>query len=346
MGLSVAMITPWGKNVRCGIRTYSEKLVNALAKLGVDIYIVRWPRFGARTPELVESMVLDKIPVDQIALVHVQHEYGLFSPNLEASFFKALKSFGKPIVTTMHAVGNWEVDRIIAEASDRVMVHNEFCFKRFGYPEKTVIIEHGCEPKECPPADECKRSLGIDPRIPIVGYQGFISSYKGLETLIEAMTKVPNAALLIGGGWHVEAETDYIMRLKRWSLETLKGRCQWLGYVEDERLPTVYGAMSIVVYPSRYISESGALLMALSHGKAVIASNLPPTREKAMLGALMTFKSVEDLRRKIRRLLKDEALRRGLEEDAKAYAESVSWPKVAEKHLRLYEEILNRRVTI
>jgi glycosyltransferase involved in cell wall biosynthesis len=126
----------------------------------------------------------------------------------------------------------------------------------------------------------------------------------------------------------------------------LRGRCKWLGYVPDEQLATAYGAMDILVYPSRFATESGALLTALSHGKAVIASNLPPFKEKEKLGALMTFKGVEDLKRKIKRLLKDEALRHRLEEGAKAYAESVSWPKVAEKHLRLYEEILNRRVTI
>ncbi|GAH85036.1 unnamed protein product, partial [marine sediment metagenome] len=136
------------------------------------------------------------------------------------------------------------------------------------------------------------------------------------------------------------AETRYIEELKRDSLMKLPGRCQWLGYVPDERLSTAYGAMRIVVYPSKMITESGALLMALSHGKAVIASDLRAVREKRKLGALMTFKSVVDLRRKIKRLLKDGEARRELEEGARAYAEANAWEKVAEQHVELYEELL------
>jgi len=151
---------------------------------------------------------------------------------------------------------------------------------------------------------------------------------------------VPKAALLIAGGWHVQEETEYITQLKEVSLAALPNRCQWLGYVPNEQLPTAYGAMDLVVYPSRFSTESGALIMALSHGKAVIASNLPPFREKEKVGALMTFKGVKDLAAKIKRLLNDEELRRQLEQGAKKYVAETSWDKVAEKHIKLYEDLL------
>ena len=340
MGLSVAMITPW--NVRCGIFTYTRSLAYALAKLGVDVYIVRWPRFGFRSPELIESCVLDKIPIDKVDVIHHQNEYGLLMPNLEGTFYSRLKQLAKPLVVTMHAVGSYAIDKVVADVSDRAICHNEFCARHFqGDSQKVVIIPHGCLPTQTPPMDECKRALGIDPRIPVVGYQGFISPPKGVEQLVQAMIGVPNAALLIGGGWVVGEETQYIMSLKQWSLEVLKGRCQWLGYVPDEKLATVYGAMDVFVYPSRFATESGALLTALSHGKATIASNVPPFKEKEKQGALMTFKGVEDLKRKIKRLLKDEALRQRLEEGARKFAEQNSWGSVGEKHLSLYKAILN-----
>jgi glycosyltransferase involved in cell wall biosynthesis len=339
MGLKIGMIAPWGKNIRCGIRTYSEKLVNALAQLGVDVYIVRWPRFGFRSPELIESCVLDKIP--NVDIIHHQCEYGLLTPNLEGILYSRLKQLAKPLVVTMHAVGSYAIDKVVGDVSEKVICHNEFCARHFqGDKSKVVIIAHGCSPQQTPPMDECKRVLGIDPRIPVVGYQGFISPPKGLETLIEAMTKVPNAALLIGGGWFVGEETDYIMRLKQYSLEALRGRCKWLGYVSDEQLPAVYGSFNILCYPSIHATESGALLTGLSHGRATLASAVPPFKEKEKLGALMTFKSVEDLKRKIKRLLKDEALRHKLEEGAKAYASKNSWSAVASKHLSLYQHIL------
>lgn len=308
----------------------------ALSKLGVEIYIVRQPRFGSRTNALFE-LLASQVPVDKIDLIHCEHEYGLYH-GVENHFYMHLKALGKPVVTTMHSAGNFQLDRIVSENSDRVIVHNEFCARRFGYP--CVIINHGCSgPFKSPPIDVCKKDLGIDPRARIVGYVGFISSYKGLEWLVEAMTKVPKAALLIGGGWHAAgAETQYITELKKTSLKILRGRCQWLGYVPDERLSAIYGAMDIVVYPSRFITESGALLMALSHGKAVIANNLRPVREKAKEGALTTFKSVRGLTRKIKQLLKDQDLRAELERGATEYAEKNSWANVASLHLSLYED--------
>ena len=229
--------------------------------------------------------------------------------------------------------------------SDRVIVHNKYCAKLFGYPEKTVIIPHGASPAETMDAEKAKKSWGIDPRIPIIGTLGFIGYYKGIETLLEAMVKVTKAALLIGGGFHTETDTPYIAGLRQKSLEVLPGRCQWIGYVPDDRLSAAYSSMSIVCYPSLFATESGALLMALSHGKAVLASRIAPFKEKEKLGALMTFKGVKDLSRKIKRLLKDEMLRKSLEEGARRYCEDNSWDKVAVKHTELYEEVLNQPKT-
>lgn len=340
MGLNVAMITTW--KTRCGIASYSENLGNALAKQGVNVYIVRIPRFGHKDPAIFQNIV-DSIPLGKIDLITVQHEYGLYA-GIDANFFLTLGRLGKPVVTTMHSVGNWELDNIIFGVSSKIIVHNEFCYRRLGCHEKACIIPHGMTPLQTPPPpkDACKKYLGIQPEVPIVGYLGFISNYKGLETLIEAMTKVPNAALLIGGGWFIEAETQYIVGLKHRSLELLPNRCQWLGYVADDELNMAYGAMDLVVYPSRFMTESGALLMALSHGKAVIATDLAPAREKAKQGVLTTFKSGNDLTKKIKRLISSPDLRMKFEEAATKFTQENSWANIAKKHIELYANIAGR----
>jgi len=336
MDLKIGLVTTWHR--KCGIATYSENLSRTLAGLGVEVFIIRMPRFGVKTPELLAN-VIHKIPKDQIDLIHVQHEYGIWS-GLEGGFYGELKRLELPIVTTAHATGmNFMVDRVLANASDKVIVHNEYCRKRF--VGSSVVIPHGClDLVDCPPEDECKETLGVPKEAPLVGYVGFITPAKGLEYVINAMSKVKEAALLIGGGYHAGKETGYMQELKERSLALLPGRVQWLGYVEDEMLPVVYGAMRIVVYPSISMSESGALLMALSHQKAVIASSLKPVREKEKLGALTTFKNVRELRRKIKRLLKDDDWRRSLEMGARRYVEENSWRNVALKHIKLYEEVL------
>ncbi len=334
MGLKIAMVTPW--RVRCGIFSYSENLIEALVKHDVEVYVLRLPRFGGKTKELLQN-VAEKARHVEVDCVHVQHEYGLYK-GLEDSFYAVLKGIGKPIISTVHASGNFPLDALISNYSSRVIVHNKFCQRRFS--GLSIIIPHGCKPVTCPPKEECRKNWDIQPLdAPVVGYAGFISEYKGLEFLIEAMSKV-KAGLLIGGGWHVEAETMYIRMLREKSLKLLPKKCEWLGYIPDDRLSSFYGGLDVVVYPSRFSTESGALLMALSHGKAVISSNLSPFKSKEKEGALITFRGVKDLTRKIKRLLKDEELRRKLEEGAKAFARKNSWENVAQQHIRLYKELL------
>lgn len=338
MGLKIAMCTSWMQ--KCGIFTYSRGLSEAIARLGHEVYIVRLIRFGAKTADYFRVLA-ESFPKDADVIV-ISHEYGLYQ-GVETQFYRTLKRLypKTPIISICHAVGKWDTDSLIAYASDKVVVHNEFCKRRFGHDEKTVIIQHGCKPVECPPKMECRKAWGITSlTVPIVAYVGFISSYKGLERLFEAMVKVRKVALLVGGGWHVTREIEYIETLRQRSERLLGERCRWLGYIPDEKLATLYGSSDIVVYPSRFATESGALLMALSHGKAVIASNLSPFKEKEKLGALMTFKNAKDLTRKIKRLLKDEDLRRKLEEGAKTFARKNSWKNVARQHIELYKEVL------
>jgi len=333
------MITPW--NVKCGISTYSRSLVNAIANHGHEVYIIKLPRFGHLNQATLQNVV-DSIPTDKIDLTHVQHEYGLYR-SLEKSFYSSLKSLGKPKFTTMHAIRIWAIDHVVSTASDKVIVHNEFCQGRFA--GESIIIPHGASPLKTPPPPivECKKSLGISPKVPVVGYLGFISTYKGLETLINAMVKVPKAGLLIGGSWHTEEETVYIFGLKELTLKLLSKRCHWLGYISDEDMGRVYASMDCLVYPSRYATESGALITALGNGKAVIANALKPFIEKEKAGALITFKqdSVDDLARKIRKLLRDKKLQRRLEEGAKKYCEKTAWPTIAKQHIELYQDLVS-----
>jgi len=335
LGLKVAMVSPW--HVRCGISSYTENLVGALAEKGVDVYVVRLPRFGMLTDGILDSLARS-IPADKVDLVHVQHEYGRYQ-NLEGGFYGALSKLGLPVVTTMHATGNFPVDSVVADASGKVIVHNEWCRRLFAYPDKVEVIPHGCKPIHPPQRAAARVYLDLPEKAPLVGYCGYISPTKGLEVLIDAVAEVEGVGLLVAGGWFTEGDTKYISQLKLKSSKLLPGRCKWLGWIPNDQMPTVYGAVDLVVYPSRFASESGALLTALSHGKAVVASPLPPFKEKEELGVLETFRDVGDLADRIRGLIGDAERRRRLEEAARRYAEASAWSKVAESHIELYRRL-------
>jgi len=339
--VKVAMVSPWA--VRCGIYTYTRDLSKALADLGCEVYVVRLHRFSRKDERYFEHLAR-RIP--DVDLVHVQDEYGLFQGH-DAYFLKHLVASGRPgrpgrpVVVTMHAVGNWGIDKAITDLPVTVIVHNRFCASKF--PGDSVIIPHGLTPRQPAPRDEARRKMDIPQKARMVGYCGFLAPNKGLETLIDAVSSLDKVGLLVGGGWHVEGPSgqSYIEGLKAQAAERLKNRCRFLGFVPEEDLPALYGAVDLVVYPSRYATESGALLMALGFGKAVVASDLPAFREKEERGVLLTFSDTDDLAQKIRFLLDEESSRRSLEEGARRYAEENSWQRIAQRHLELYRDLVD-----
>jgi len=313
------------------IFTYSRDLYTALAPLDVETYIVRWPRFGRKTAGLVEN-IARSIPEDA-ELIHVQHEYGL-TRGVDETLYKGLKEHGKPIVTTMHAVSMYNIDKLVNRLSDQVIVHNEFCKEKFG--GDSTIIHHGCNPVTPMPTEEAKKAMGIPPNVPIVGYIGFIAPQKGIEDIILAMEPIEKAGVVIGGGWHVGAETEYMDTLRQLGNDRLPGRIQWTGFVKVKNLAMVYGCMDLVVIPSRMATESGALLTAMAHGKPIIARDLAPFREKNLL----TFKTAADLSAQIDGIIGDQDVLDTMKKETQAYAEENSWTKIAAKHKNLYEELI------
>ena len=333
--MKIAMISTWAQP--CGIYTYTRDLAPALTQEGDEVYIVRVPFFGYKNPEVMLH-ILDNIP-PEIDLIHVQHEYGIYQ-SLENNLYSGLKKLGKPIVTTMHAVGMYATDELISRNSDLVITHNVFCQKHFMYP--STIVHHGTKVLEAEPKEKAKDHYKIYPNtVPTVGYLGYVSPAKGLETIIEAVSKVPNVALLIAGGTHTQPDIEYMNILKERTLKVLPARCMWLGFIPEEDLKYAYGAMDFVVYPSRFTTESGAVLTAMGYGKAVIASNLPPFKEKEEEQALGTYSDLPELVTHIQTLISTPETIKNLENGARRYAEANTWDIVAKQTLDLYHKVLN-----
>jgi len=319
------MVTPW--HAKCGVASYSEKLSLALSRLGVEVYIVKLHRTGVKDPDYMQFLAT-RIP-EHVDLIHVQHEYGLFS-YCEEAFYAAARELGKPIVTTLHGGGGFQQDEEIARYSDVVVVHNRWQASRYGRP--CVIIPHGVEPRQPLPKVEARRLLGVKASY-VAGCFGFISPYKGLEDILYAASKLRDVEFLIAGGWHLDHETRYMAELKRRSPQNVR----WLGYLEEDQLPAFFGACDLIIHASRFVSESGSLLTAIGYGKAVIARDLPPNREKPVLDL---FTTAEDLAEKVDYYVRTLDLCEA-EQRARSYAEENSWSRVAEKHEKLvYEKLL------
>jgi glycosyltransferase involved in cell wall biosynthesis len=150
-------------------------------------------------------------------------------------------------------------------------------------------------------------------------FVGRLTYYKGVDVLLQALTRVRGARLVVVGDG---PERRALQRLT--GQLGLGDRVTWRGYVPDAELPTLYSSATALVLPSTGLSESFGIvqLEAQACGTPLISSALPGVRTinpEGVTGLQVRPGDVDDLSRAIRSLLKDANLRAQLGEQARRH---------------------------
>jgi glycosyltransferase involved in cell wall biosynthesis len=147
-------------------------------------------------------------------------------------------------------------------------------------PDKMRMIPHGNYiPFRLPntPRNEAKRQLAVKEDSAILLFLGQIKEAKGLDVLINAMplvlSKHPHALLVIAGRpWKLQFSV-YERMIHDLGIGN---RCRvLLKYLDDREIALLLSAASLIVLPYRRIYQSGISLLAMSYGKAIVASDIP-----------------------------------------------------------------------
>jgi glycosyltransferase involved in cell wall biosynthesis len=117
-------------------------------------------------------------------------------------------------------------------------------------------------------------------------------------------------------------------------------------FISTEELVALYRAASIVVYPYRAITTSGALATGLALGKTIVASDLPVFRElltNRENALLVNPQDSTELAGALIELSHDPALRERLAQKVcEMNFGDQSWLLIAEKTIQTYESTLSR----
>jgi glycosyltransferase involved in cell wall biosynthesis len=122
--------------------------------------------------------------------------------------------------------------------------------------------------------------LGVPAQAFVVLQYGLFRGYKGVDVLLSALCAMPRDAqvhlLLAGGGYPGD-----LARFKAIAEQADRlGDVTWLErFVTDQELCDCIAAADLVAFPYRWVSQSGALYLALTFGKPCIASDLPGFRD-------------------------------------------------------------------
>jgi len=235
------------------------------------------------------------------------------------------KLLRRKLVLTVHDVSSlagpvtWKrrLTGWIYRSTDVVIAHNRVSLRELesiGVPSQMIrVIVHGHyldSVHKRPPEAEARKALGIDPQAKVVLFFGQIKDVKGLDLLIEALPavsrEVRDVVLLIAGRpW----KSDFARYDSLIDATGVRSRCHLhIDFIPDDDVANYYAAADVVALPYRRIYQSGVLMMAMTYGRAVVASDLPGMTEivtDGMNGYVFSLGVKNSLARTLIRALQD-----------------------------------------
>ena len=323
----------------------------------------------------IAGLIRDALRETEARLVHIQYQTGAYQMHPAINFLPRRIGADQPSVpwvTTFHdflppylfpkagPVRDW-VTRTLAKNSDAIVVTNsrdlELLTVSHRLGRRAVMIPIGSNLPDAVSADrdEVRRELGMtDTNEIAIGFFGFLTEEKGVDVLLQALvglsTPKPARLVVIGGGL---AATDVANRpYFEWIERQLK-ECPIpiidTGYLSPTDAAAALRAMDIVVLPFRHGASlrRGTLIAAIRAGATVLTTDPDPDESLAPLigGEAMWLVAPSDpdaLRAGISTLLGDQSLCRRLALNALEQGTDFDWNVIAQRHIGLYEALLNR----
>jgi polysaccharide biosynthesis protein PslF len=304
-------------------------------------------------------------------VVHIQYQTGAFEmrPSINLLPYQIGRGSRRvPLVTTFHdlrapylfpragRLRRW-ANRLLAFGSDAAVFTNERDFRQVRrFSRMARRIHHIPIGSNLPEITDVDRSavlnqLGLDAETFTVGFFGFLTPDKGVEDLIEAIEESPETRpqlAVIGGeiGSTDSVNAEYQRRIRA-RLHTMETGVALTGYISPRAAAEVLAAVDLIVLPFRQGASlrSGSLIAALRSGTPVISTDPRPEDSLRPLTPgesiwLVPAGEPEVLRESIDMMRREPSLRRRLARQAVRVSEAFDWSTIAERHARLYEDLL------
>jgi D-inositol-3-phosphate glycosyltransferase len=232
-----------------------------------------------------------------------------------------------------------EADAVIATCTDEVRELAEYGAP----PSRVFVVPCGVDTARFRPDGPSDARNG---RFRIVTF-GRLVPRKGIDTIIEALGRLPGAELLVAGGpdsgsLHRDPEVRRLARLAR--EEHVSGRVRFLGRVAHDDLPPLIRSADAVVSVPWYEPFGIAPVEAMACGVPVIVSAVGghlDTVVDGVTGLHVPARRPDVLAVLLRRLLTEPELRRSLGTAAAARVpERYAWDRIAAETEAVYERLV------
>lgn len=307
---------------------------------------------------------------ENIKIVCVQHEFGLFGGDYGCYLIPFLDALEKPCVVTFHTVlPNPDEDRkkIVQEIALRcsamiVIAEKAIDILNKDYDiekEKLHLVHHGIPNVKFQDSSIYKEKLGLKNKT-VLCTHGLLSRGKGLEYSIKALPDLiknyPNLVYLIVGQVHPGACYEDGEKYKKELEKLIKNlnlnkHVRFVNrYVTLKELIEYILACDVYVFTNLEKDQisSGTIVRALGCGRAVVST--PITYSKEILtdnrGVLVKFKNPKSFTEGIDKILSNPKLKEELEKNAYFHTRQMTWSNVALSYLKIFNKVVLLRKEI
>ncbi len=377
--LSVVYVSTFPPRV-CGIATFTEDLALAMDEMlapTITSRIVAMNRSGVvsyRYPRRVIFQINQDNPeeytetaqrinqMDEVRLVCIQHEFGIFGGERGSYLIPFVQALKKPVVIALHTVlpdpdeGLGNTVRSLAESASAIIVMTNLSKKilsqHYAVPQKKIkVIPHGIHPYPHTSSQQAKMKLGYSDKV-VLSTFGLISRSKGLEYVIDALPQVvrkfPGFVYAIFGATHPAVLEQEGESYRNFLIEKIYD----LGLYDHVKLYNRYSplnellhfleATDIYISPSLEPNQaaSGTLSYALGMGRPVISTAFAQATEVVTneVGIVVDFKNPPAYADAILQLLEDKELGLQLGKNAYFRTRNMTWPNVALQYAKVFSE--------
>ncbi|ABE50282.1 glycosyltransferase family 4 protein [Methylobacillus flagellatus] len=277
---------------------------------------------------------------------------------LSVLFFRL---FGFKVVATVHDVESFKPGLTFSILlkwtyflCNQLIVHNqvskdELINRSNVSINKIHVIPHGSYiglvAPSMPKAD-ARQALNVSSDEKVILFFGQIKEVKGLDLLIEALGLVkdklkPFKLVIAGKVW----KDNFSKYQELISKNGLNDFCKLdIRYIPDQEISMFYSAADLIVLPYRKIYQSGVLLMAMSYGTPVLASDLPGMAQiinDGENGFLFSAGNYIDLAEKLVKIFSYHDLSRITLQAENDMRTRFSWDEIAIKTISVYQKSIS-----
>jgi glycosyltransferase involved in cell wall biosynthesis len=189
----------------------------------------------------------------------------------------------------------------------------------------------------------------------LVAYFGFLHPNKGMERLLEAFALVyarrPASRLVMLSRFEPDADPYHALLKSKAAALGLRDAVRWAGYLSPPEVSRHLGASDIAFLPfaDGVSLRRLSFLTAMSHGMPVVTTREQAGEETLGLkdGVNVLLLNAGDepaaFAEALLRLASDTGLRRDLGRRGREWSLPFQWPVVAEKTVRLYDQLVRAK---